>query len=158
MTTHLIPLLEGFASLSRTGLLEAPKTATRRPVNPPPEVSQADAGWTHGPAQARWMAADLEPVRFAHRRSEFGVKIARFWRAAERSGLIWRDPYAAQRAHVQLVQREIMDAGRSGGLWREPRDLSRFALPWYARLSIATVHVAEVAVVPALFLLLLAVI
>ena len=108
-------------------------------------------------ALASWFAPELESVRHRHRRSAYGLAIANLWRSWERSGRIKDDPYGCQLDHASAVQTHILGAQRRG-LWQEPIDLARYAFPWYARLSILLVRVFELAIVPALFVVLMLVI
>ena len=108
-------------------------------------------------ALASWFAPELESVRHRYRRSAYGLAIANLWRSWERSGRIKDDPYGCQLDHASAVQTHILGAQRRG-LWQEPIDLARYAFPWYARLSILLVRVFELAIVPALFVVLMLVI
>lgn len=101
--------------------------------------------------------AKLHLLSHRHRRAEFGLAIADLWAGFERSGRIKNDPYGCQIDHVRAVQEHILGARRRG-LWQEPRDLDRYDFPWYARLSMRLVRFATLAVVPALFIALVAVI
>ena len=101
-------------------------------------------------AVASWFSAEMAPVRYRYRRSEYGLAIADLWRSWERSGRIKNDPYGCQLDHVRAVQTHILGAQRRG-LWQEPIDLARYAFPWYARLSIGVVRFLERAIFPALY-------
>jgi len=108
-------------------------------------------------ALASWFSHELAPVRYRYRRGEYGLAVADLWRSWERSGRIQSDPYGCQIDHVRAVQEHILGARRRG-LWQEPIDLDRYDFPWYARLSMRLVRFATLAVVPALFIALVAVI
>lgn len=105
-------------------------------------------------ALASWFAPELASLRHQHRRSAYGLAIANLWRSWERSGRIKDDPYGCQLDHARAVQQHIFRA-QHPNIWHEPTDLDRYAFPWYARLSIGVVRFLELAIVPALFVVLL---
>ena len=97
-------------------------------------------------ALASWFSAEMAPVRYRHRRSEYGRAIADLWSEWERTGRIKNDPEGCQIDHVRAVQEHILGARRRG-LWQEPRDLDRYDFPWYARLSMTLTRIAVPAIV-----------
>lgn len=92
-------------------------------------------------ALASWLSHELAPVRYRYRRGEYGRAVADLWRGWEHIGRVKTDPAGCQLDHVRAVQEHILGAQRRG-VWQEPRDLDRYAHPWYARLSMALTRAA----------------
>ena len=122
--------LDGIGLLTSSGLLASRESRTGgRHVD-------------HDAATRGWFGYENERFRHACKRSQFGKVIADAWRQWEWSGRAWLDPDACQIDHVRLVQSEIMRSA-DRRLIVEPTDLDRYALPWYAKLSMFAVRTLE---------------